>query len=133
MGPNAGDPEVSAEEGGPGFTGEGWTTRMTYPALGSPEALRGGTFRQSIPDWPATLRLQGKDYNTAFNYRAIDLCQESLLMVHPYTLEFIPYLATHWKVSEDKSKYTFRINPEAAGATARKSPPKTWLPPLSSS
>lgn len=111
--PAAGDPSVSAEDGGPGFTGEGWETNMTYPALGSADAVRGGTLRMYEPDWPATLRLQGKDYNTTFNYRARDLCQESLLRVHPYTLEFVPLLATHWKISEDKSTYTFRINPEA--------------------
>jgi len=109
----AGDANVSAEDGGPGFTGEGWTTRMTFPALGSDKALRGGTFRMYLPNWPATLRLAGKDYNTAFNYRAVDLCTESLLTVHPQTLETIPMVATHWKISEDKTTYTFRINPAA--------------------
>ncbi|MEZ5974492.1 MAG: extracellular solute-binding protein [Planctomycetota bacterium] len=111
--PQAGDPKVSAEDGGPGFTGEGWTTNMTFPARGSKAAVRGGTIRMWIDSWPNTLRLQGKDYNTTFNYRAVDLCQESLLEIHPVTLEFIPYLATHWKISDDKSTYTFRINPEA--------------------
>ena len=111
--PTVGDPEVPADQGGPGFTGEGWDTNMTYPALGSAEAVRGGEFRMYLTDWPATLRLQGKDYNTEFNYRARDVCQESLLRVHPYTLEFVPWLATHWKISEDKSTYTFRINPAA--------------------
>ena len=111
--PQAGDTSVSAEDGGPGFTGEGWTTNMTFPALGSPDAVKGGTIRMYEVNWPVTLRLMGKDYNTAFNYRAVDLCLESLLTVHPQTLEFIPLLATHWKISEDKSTYTFRINPDA--------------------
>jgi microcin C transport system substrate-binding protein len=66
-----------------------------------------------ILSWPATLRLMGKDYNLTFNYRAQDLCAEMLLMVHPNTLEFIPQLATHWKVSEDGMTFSFRINPEA--------------------
>ncbi|MCB9903175.1 MAG: hypothetical protein H6831_02080 [Planctomycetes bacterium] len=111
--PQAGDPSVSAEDGGPGFTGEGWQTRMSFPALGSDKAVKGGVFRMYEPNWPATLRLMGKDYNTSFNYRAVDLCLESLLTVHPQTLEFIPMIATHWKISDDKSTYTFRINPEA--------------------
>ncbi len=111
--PDAGDKSVSAEDGGPGFTGEGWLSNMKFPALGSPDAVKGGTIHMDIPDWPTTLRLQGKDYNTAFNYRARDICQESLLSIHPQTLELIPLLATHWKVSEDKSVYTFRINPDA--------------------
>ena len=111
--PTAGDSAVSAEDGGPGFTGEGWTTNLTFPALGSDKAVKGGTIRMYEPNWPATLRLAGKDYNTTFNYRAVDLCLEGLLTVHPTTLEFIPVLATHWKISDDKSTYTFRINPEA--------------------
>ena len=84
--PQAGDASVSAEDGGPGFTGEGWTTNLTFPALGSPEAVKGGTIHMYEPSWPVTLRLMGKDYNTAFNYRARDLCQESLVTVHPTRL-----------------------------------------------
>ncbi len=109
----AGDKSVSAEDGGPGFTGEGWTTNMTFPALGSPDAIRGGTIHTDIDDWPATLRLQGKDYNTSFSGRAVDLSQEALLALHPQTQDFIPLIATHWKISEDQGTYTFRINPEA--------------------
>ena len=117
--PEAGDPSVSAEMGGPGFTGEGWTTNMTFPAMGSPDAVKGGTIRMEERDWPVTLRLAGQNYNTSFNYRARDLCQESLLFTHPQTLELIPQLATHWKISKDKSTYTFRINPEARWSDGR--------------
>ena len=111
--PQAGDKNVSAEDGGPGFTGEGWDSNFTFQALGSPEAVKGGRITMEIPSWPATLRMAGRDYNTTFNTRALDLCLETLVGVHPNTLEFIPSLATHWKISEDKSTYTFRINPEA--------------------
>lgn len=111
--PQAGDPSVSAEDGGPGFTGEGWKSNFTFPALGSAEAVKGGRITMHMPSWPATLRLAGKDYNDTFNYRAVDLCTEGLLMVHPITLDFIPQLATHWKISEDEMTFTFRLNPEA--------------------
>jgi len=111
--PQAGDKSVSAEDGGPGFTGEGWDSNFTFPALGSDKAVKGGRITMHVPSWPTTLRLAGKDYNVAFNYRARDVCQEGLLFTHPQTLEFIPLLATHWKISEDKATYTFRINPEA--------------------
>jgi microcin C transport system substrate-binding protein len=111
--PQAGDPSVSAEDGGPGFTGEGWETRLRFPAIGSADAVKGGRMRRYMPDWPATLRQYGKDWNTSINYMVADLCYESLLMVHPSTLEYLPRLATHWKISEDKSTYTYRINPAA--------------------
>ena len=111
--PQVGDASVSAELGGPGFTGEGWQTNLEFPAIGSADAIKGGTFRMHLLDWPATLRLAGKDYNTAFNYRVNDICFQGLVQVHPTTLEFIPSLATHWWISEDKSTYRFRINPAA--------------------
>ena len=41
------------------------------------------------------------------------MCYEALLELHPVTLEFIPNLASHWSVSEDKMTYKFRINPDA--------------------
>ncbi|NRA98096.1 MAG: hypothetical protein HRU14_18020, partial [Planctomycetes bacterium] len=34
--PMAGDPDVPAELGGPGFTGEGWESNFEFPAMGSP-------------------------------------------------------------------------------------------------
>ena len=111
--PQAGDKGVTAQDGGPGFTGEGWETNLTFPAIGSHEAIPGGTMRQHMVDWPATLRLHGKDWNSSINYMVSDFCYESLLTVHPTTLEHIPRLATHWKISEDKSTYTYRINPAA--------------------
>ena len=38
---------------------------------------------------------------------------ETLLALHPTTLEYIPALATHWQISPDKLKYRFRIDPNA--------------------
>ena len=110
---DAGDPTVSAEDGGPGFTGEGWETNMRFAALGSPEAVKGGSVVMYTPSWPATLRQCGKGWNTALNYVVADLCYQALLGLHPTTLEFVPALATHWWISEDKSTYRFRINPKA--------------------
>jgi len=111
--PAAGDPSVSAELGGPGFTGEGWTTNLTFPALGSAEAIKGGSATQDLPDWPATLRMAGKDWNSSINYTVADLCYSGLVTVHPNTLEFIPVVASHWSISDDKMTYRYRINPDA--------------------
>ena len=41
------------------------------------------------------------------------LVYERLLGVHPVTLDYVPALATHWKVSEDMMTFTFRIDPNA--------------------
>lgn len=111
--PQAGDASVSAEDGGPGFTGEGWETKMSFEAMGVAGVPQGGEMHLSRPDWPPTLRMAGKDWNTDIAYQIRDLCYESLLFFHPNTLEYVPYLATHWQISEDKMTYRFRLNPEA--------------------
>ena len=41
------------------------------------------------------------------------LCYESLTSTHPVTLERTPALASHWKISDDKMEFYFRINPDA--------------------
>ncbi|MDG2305369.1 MAG: ABC transporter substrate-binding protein [Candidatus Binatia bacterium] len=110
---DAGDTSVPANQGGPGFTGVGWGTRNEGPVLGSPEAVRGGTARLYLPDWPPTLRQAGENWNTSFNYMAGALLYESLLSMNPFTLQPTPALATHWWVSEDKTTYRFRLNPMA--------------------
>ena len=110
---NAGDKSVSAEMGGPGFTGDGWQTCLEYPTSAWLDAPKGGSMRQAMYDWPATLRLHGENWNSTFNYNVATLCLENLVSLNPITQEFIPSLATHWKVSEDRKTFTFRINPEA--------------------
>ncbi|MCE9552362.1 MAG: extracellular solute-binding protein [Planctomycetes bacterium] len=107
-----GDTSVPAEQGGPGFKGEGWETANPGP-LGAAGAKRGGLIVSYIPSWPENLRVYGTGNNTFLNSIIEGLCYESLCGMHPETLETIPSLASHWKVSEDKMKFTFRINPLA--------------------
>jgi microcin C transport system substrate-binding protein len=107
------DPSVSAEQGGKGFTGNGWETNTDFDLIGDPHAIKGGVFRDYVQDFPGTLRLEGPESNSQFNYGVVALAYESLLGVHPTTLDYIPNLATHWQISPDKMTYRFRINPNA--------------------
>lgn len=113
------DPSVTAEQGGSGFTGEGWTTNTTYNFLGDPKAVKGGSISWSIPDFPATLRQYGKDENSYYTRMMQNLIYESLLNTDPVTEDYIPRLASHWQVSEDKKTYKFRINPIARWADGK--------------
>ena len=106
------DPSVPAEQGGKGFTGEGWDTNTDFDLIGDPRAVKGGLFRESIPDYPATLRYIGPNLTT-WNSTLSGLVYESLLGLHPTTLEYIPALATHWQVLPDRMTYRFRIDPNA--------------------
>ena len=106
------DPSVSAEQGGAGFTGEGWETNTDFDLIGDPRAIKGGSISHDATDFPGTLRVYGPD-TTTFNTFVHGLAFETLLGMHPTTQEFIPALATHWQVSDDLSLYRFRLNPNA--------------------
>jgi len=111
--PDAGaDPSVTAEQGGKGFTGKGWQTNTDHELIGDPRAIRGGVFRQVMREFPGTLRLFGPE-TTATNEVIKQIVYETLLGLDPATLSYIPSLATHWQVSEDKMEYRFRLNPNA--------------------
>ena len=111
------DPAVSAEEGGRGFTGEGWETNTEFDFIGDPRAVKGALLREAIASFPGTMRLLGPESNTALNYYVIgELVYETLLGMHPTTLDYIPALATHWQISPDKLTFRFRINPNARWA-----------------
>jgi microcin C transport system substrate-binding protein len=112
--PDAGaDPSVPAAQGGRGFTGEGWETNVDFDLIGDPRAVKGGVFREEILDFPANLRLHGPESNSELNYMINPMVYETLLTLHPTTLEWMPALATHWQVSDDQMTFRYRINPNA--------------------
>ena len=108
------DSTVSPEQGGEGFTGEGWITNMNYNTIGNPNAVKGGSIVLPLQDFPVTFRVVGEYANYYWNYIFYyELGYESLLGLDPVTLDDIPRLATHWWISEDKKEFKFRINPKA--------------------
>jgi microcin C transport system substrate-binding protein len=118
--PPGADPSVPAELGGAGFSGEGWLTNADFPYLADPNAKKGGSMTMRMVEFPSTLRTEGKDANTTINSLISSMTYERLLSIHPTTLEFIPSLATHWKISDDKQTFWFRINPDARWATGHR-------------
>jgi microcin C transport system substrate-binding protein len=107
------DPSVPAEQGGKGFTGEGWETNTDFDLIGDPRAIKGGILRDYALNFPGTLRMGGPEWNTSLNYTISSLVYESLVGLHPTTLKFLPAIATHWKTDPDKVTYRFRIDPNA--------------------
>ena len=116
------DSSVSAEDGGIGFEeiaeSRGWQTgtinEETYRNyIADPSARKGGMLVSAIIDYPAVIRPIGEDANTTTIALLENLIYEPLIDLNPLTLEFIPILATHWKVSEDGQTYFFRLNPQA--------------------
>ncbi len=110
------DPAVPAELGGKGFTGEGWQTNTDFDLIGDPRAVKGGLLREFMLSFPGTLRVEGPEANTTLNYMIAGMVYEGLLTIHPTTLAYVPVLATHWQISDDRSTYRFRIDPNARWA-----------------
>ena len=116
------DSSVSAELGGDGFeeiaSKLGYQTYIIKPEeeiyFGDPSAIKGGRLNYIHTLFPRTMRIHGQNSSQVLNIRTIDdLCYQPLLDLHPVTLEFIPALASHWKISDDKMQFWFRIDPTA--------------------
>ena len=128
--PTGADPSISAEDGGNGF--ENIAKSLGYTTLeftsedekffGDSRAVKGGTFRDpGFGRYPANLRILGKEAGYVENTTIEKLCYESLLERHPLTWEYsVPRLASHWKISDDKKTYWFRINPDARWSDGRR-------------
>jgi len=107
------DPSVPADQGGKGFKGDGWQTNTDYELIGDPRAVRGGTYREYQPDFPNTLRLYGPEANSQLNNMIGSMVYETLLTLHPNTLDYAPGLATHWQISPDRLTFRYRLDPNA--------------------
>ena len=127
--PPGADPTVSAEDGGNGFeniaASLGYQTQSftveNVKFFGDEKAVKGGFLHDEASRFPATMRLFGKEANYLENYWIKILCYEPLLERHPLTWEStVPRLASHWKISEDKMKFWFRINPDARWSDGRR-------------
>ena len=116
------DPSISAEMGGQGFeeiaSNLGYQTYIIKPEeeifFGDPRAVKGGAINYIHTLFPRTMRIYGQNSSQVLNSQTIqNVCYEPLLRLHPITLEFVPSLASHWKISEDKMQFWFRIDPDA--------------------
>ena len=91
-----------------------WSEDVDGTYFGDPKAKKGGTLKYIHSLFPRTMRVIGQNSSQVLNSRTImALCYESLLSQHPTTLEFVPSLASHWSISDDKMVFKFRINPDS--------------------
>ena len=85
--------------------------------LASPYAERGGILRFSASQPPKSLNAY-IDNNT-YTRQVFGMMYETLLGMDVTTLEFVPFLAKQWTISDDKLTYTFEIDPAAAWSDGR--------------
>lgn len=92
---------------------ENWATNWDEPELGSEEAIKGGTFHRSIPEYPATLRRYGPGAGNSFRGYHFDNIELQCTEFHPNTGELIPSLCDRWFISEDNRTVYFHIDDRA--------------------
>lgn len=119
--PPGADPSVPDTLGGAGF--EKIAEKMgfiTYVPkeeelkyFGDPRAKTGGEIHIISNQFPAVFRPEGQNSNSVYNQDIKSSVYETLIGTHPVTREYIPALASHWKISDDKMTFTFRIDPNA--------------------
>lgn len=105
------------------FDASEWTTLADYPAIGDPQARREQQDRAFVIPWPTfppTLRTDGPNSNLTTLATVHGLVYETLVTIHPETEEFIPLLASHWRIDVDEAAQTqtfwFRIDEDARWA-----------------
>ena len=89
-----------------------WETNDEDPTFASPEAKRGGVFRDYILAFPLTLRTVGPDSNGAFA-GFLRYNRMTPVAYHPNTRRPIPALATHWAFGADGRSLYYKLNPAA--------------------
>jgi microcin C transport system substrate-binding protein len=89
-----------------------WITNNDDPSWASPKAIKGGTYRMVMANFPLTLRTVGPDSNTGLR-SAINGNQMSLVGTHPQTNKPIPELATHWAYDQDGVTTYYKLDPNA--------------------
>jgi microcin C transport system substrate-binding protein len=91
-----------------------WETNNEDPPIGSPQAQRGGMFRFGLGSYPLTFRLMGPNANDAFaSWNRAFTMDFGLVARHPVTDRFIPWMATHWSVQDDRRTVHFKLDPDA--------------------
>ena len=79
--------------------------------VSSPNAKKGGAFRVYSHQYPKSLNYYLEQFSTTAEI--FRMMFEPLTSYHPLTLETIPRLARDWKISADKKKFTFYLDPNA--------------------
>tara|TARA_R110002167_G_scaffold89012_5_gene240050 strand:- start:42242 stop:44197 length:1956 start_codon:yes stop_codon:yes gene_type:complete len=90
-----------------------WQSGEGLSDIGSPNAKKGGTQYEYMPDFPATLRVNGPDANGEFRRWILDYTQVTLAHRHPNEFDFYPAIASEWAVDLPNKTVYARLNPDA--------------------
>ena len=90
-----------------------WQSGEGLEDIGSPQAKKGGTQYEFMPDFPATLRTNGPDSSSEFRRWILDYTYVTLAHRHPNDFDFYPAIASEWAVDLPNKTVYARLNPDA--------------------
>lgn len=97
-----------------------WETNETDPPIGDPNAKKGGTFRTYDTSYPLTFRLVGPNSNDSFaGWNRKFTMDFPLVIRHPTTDNYIPWMATHWSVQDDHKTVFYKLERDAVWSDGR--------------
>lgn len=96
-----------------------WLTNSPGPTVADPRAKPGGRLKYAISSFPPTIRTEGPNSSLTTLSNIHNLIYERLLGFDSTIGDYVPGLATHWQISEDKRTFRYRLNPEARWADGR--------------
>lgn len=97
------------------FPRSGWQDRPNPVASG--DAVIGGEIAIFAGQYPKSLNYYLD--NNSFTVEIFGAMFETLLSMHPITLEYEPGLARNWTISDDKKTFVFSINKDARWSDGR--------------
>ena len=98
-----------------------WVTNMDDPPIGDINAKKGGTFETYLRAYPLTFRLVGPDATNSFAGWNRSYTMDFLLVRrHPTTDNWIPWMATHWSIQDDRKTIYYKLDPDARWSDGKK-------------
>lgn len=99
-----------------------WITNEPGPDVNDPRAKKGGTLRLALTEWLPTVRTEGANSRSAALSDIHGMIYEPLLVYDTTIEDYVPRLATHWQIDDDKQTFRFRLDPRARWADPERTP-----------
>lgn len=95
-----------------------WTSGETFPEIGSPDAVKGGTLKLcNVGPFPSNFLAFGSTVEQFFHYNLFNCIDVTLVRQHPQTGQIIPGLAESW--TQQGNTLYFKLNTKARYTNGR--------------
>jgi microcin C transport system substrate-binding protein len=89
-----------------------WEDGSESPEFSDPNAKKGGTLNEFLPDFPPTLRPLGPNANSVFREYILDYIAPVFVAPHPnFPGKYMPQMATSWAVDRSTRTVYFHMDP----------------------